>query len=514
MKNIPEDNEREFFRNRFDDFESEPDESVWKKVQTDLFQPASGSVSVNRLWLVFSGLVVAALVLGWWFSESGATATITHNAGNSILQTAKNPVVNQPVAGRQNPSRVRDDSFAERPEMVSQMRVAENSTNTEAKTSSFSESEYDGTGKAAADKMVSENTSIASGIKSVAASLAKETATKSKPATVVGFSKITREARIESDSQRQSKSRLHSQNNLVVVGSLSQPEADRVLATHRHVIISNTYTDSGLSESVVHTLPINQSGNGIFSPLKSRSFLMEENRLLTKSLDFRPVKIIPEIQPHRPKSPRQLSVYASFTHWMNYYAVAPVVTDTVLVDQVQLGNTLASQRSGWQWQAGVMYPISKRLSLRAGVFYYQQKRRITYQAQSLTPASSIVENLNSGEVRITHTYATESRSIESLQQKLGLRLDGLYQLGNFASFRHYVSGGLQGSLVRMNENKTYLNTDVQIGYGLARPLSHRLSFWLEPVFRYSLNNRLDPAGLTRIRPYSFGMQAGLSYQLR
>jgi hypothetical protein len=251
---------------------------------------------------------------------------------------------------------------------------------------------------------------------------------------------------------------------------------------------------------------------GYFGLLQARPFDSQFVSPASKSLVFRPVKI-PQIEPQPQKPPKSWQLYGGFAHWMNYYQVSPVQTDSVLVNQVQLGNALASQRSGWQLQAGAVYPLSERVHLRGGVFYLQQRQRIVYQTQGTSPVSTTIESADANSVQLRRTYREETHAIENRQQQWGVRVDALYQLGRFAAFRHYVAGGGQAGVTRASESGTSWSSGVQVGYGLVRPLGRTVEFWLEPTFRYTLQNPHDPLRVARIRPYAFGIQAGLLWRL-
>mgnify|MGYP002784809753 FL=1 len=116
-------------------------------------------------------------------------------------------------------------------------------------------------------------------------------------------------------------------------------------------------------------------------------------------------------------------------------------------------------------------------------------------------------------VRMLNTYRTETQTTENRQRHIGIRADALYQLGGFAGIRHYAAGGFQAGWVQADERGNGLISSVQIGYGLARPLGRTVEFWIEPTFRYTLQNSYDPLRVTRIRPYAFGIQAGLLWRL-
>lgn len=57
MKNTPDENEKKFFQDRFDSFESEPDDKVWQAIRPQLPTPRPGS------WLIPYGKMAAVTAL-------------------------------------------------------------------------------------------------------------------------------------------------------------------------------------------------------------------------------------------------------------------------------------------------------------------------------------------------------------------------------------------------------------------------------------------------------------------
>lgn len=246
----------------------------------------------------------------------------------------------------------------------------------------------------------------------------------------------------------------------------------------------------------------------VFSKLKYRPLEVTDNKISLINVS------IPKITPKDISPISRWSVYMSYTHSKSYYMVSPVTTDSIWVDQVKLGKSMAAQRTGWQWQAGVEYVYNQRLRLRGGVFYYRQEQQLEYNSKSLYPTSTYVRTDSSTGVTIISTYKKDTYEMKSIQQNIGGRLDVLYQVGILKGFRHYALGGLQGSVYRTNEKVSGFQTHVVIGYGIAHFFGRRLEGWIEPNFRYSLNTSVDPMRYLRVQPYYFGVSAGVQLHLK
>jgi hypothetical protein len=499
MKNKPEDNERKFFQDRFDDFASEPDEAVWKKIAGELPPPAARPFFTRKRLLLAVGVIVVSVSgLVWWLGASHPADPQRNGSVPVVLTPATHSQASAPDGTTETRKTAAPQPQAP-PTHPTAKPTGQHSIRTHADTTTQHSLTMEKDG-------FSGNTIRETLSKPKRHSLDKLTETQPSRTRLITQNKV---------NSLQNRNALPASSNLGTRHpSGNNPSDKAVLAENSPADVRLTQPEP-LNRQTLSTSLARQAGkNSILENLKSRSVLVHETNVPVKSLVFHPLVWKPNIEPQKQRAPKLWRAYAGFTHWMNYYAVTPVTTDSVLVNQVELGKTLASQRSGWQGQAGVIYPLTERLHLRAGVFYYQQKQQVIYQTQELYPAASTVTPVGTDEVRVKHTYHKESQYIESQQQNAGLRMDLRYQLGKLGTFRQYVSGGGQVALMWFNENSSQLRTDVQIGYGLARPLSRRLECWLEPTFRYSLNNRLDPARYTRIRPYYFGISAGVNVSLR
>ncbi len=484
MKNKPEDNERNFFQNRFDDFASEPSDAVWSQIANELPQPTVRSRFLRKRWLLAAALVVSTGTLGWWAMH---TPEAVSDAQTRHVQTAT-------TSGKPPVEETPDHTTASKTTTTHEPAPSD-----EVQNSIFL--------KHKTQPLVSANVETNPSRRRLAA-----LDSVNRPDFPTSDKELANALMPRSEKGK------HAQQSIVLrqdetFAETTEPRSEKYSPTAQESFNETPSDFAGLPAS--ETPSVNGwliSENSIFQTLKTRPIVARENPLITKTLVFKPLPLKPLIQPQKAKTPRHVSIYASFTHWMNYYAVTPVITDSVFVNQVDVGKPLSAQRSGWQWQAGIVYPLRERLSLRVGVFYYRQTQQVSYQTQSLYPETSVVTPNGASEVKVSHKYHTSSETLVNQQQNMGLRADALYQLGRLGAFHQYASGGLQSALIRFNEQSAAINTDIQVGYGVARPLSRQVAIWIEPTFRYSLNNRLDASRYTRIRPYYFGLSAGMNFQ--
>lgn len=497
MKNTPEDSEKQFFRNRFDDFASEPDEKVWKNIRTRLPKPAGRYrlVAVAALLL----LAVAALLV-WQTGSHENTETapgkIQQGSRKTRPDTEKRPV--ETVGQTENttvgqsggqtavhPPANNDGlqgNFALKPE-EKQTETGDAQPDTSMivrKTSELPEK--------------SGNTRVTTARNNLGGRSHNSIHTNKKQPTDTQKTKPEK-------TGKYLKHTANSEPDSVFANRFGEgkPENRNNTRTGRVTAAKNTRASHWANEPL-QTLAGKSIGLAAYEPL-----------LQTREITFHAPPSVPEIvSPEKPK-PWQMQI--GFMPLLNYYNVMPVRTDSILVGNFQLGNAVDARRLGWQVQAGFSRQFSQRISLRMGFVYAQQQQNIVYQTRSSFPVSSVVTSVNDQEIRVLHTYAEQTRQIQNRQQSFGLRLDALYGLHQGALLRHYLVGGIQATGSRINGLGNGTEASIQAGYGVAVTAGRNLSFWAEPTLRYSLRNRFDPSKTARFRTNGAGLQFGMTLKL-
>ncbi|MDJ1500345.1 hypothetical protein [Xanthocytophaga agilis] len=583
MSNKPNDNEKEFFQNRFDDFTSEPDEAVWKNIQKtlghptwqDLFWQNGRLITLNTILVMmfclgrltisdhrlFTGVQEKPVVQSTdpVVSEYTNTSQLKDTGLSDIKKASgystngKNMLADRTIDSDTKIGLPIQDNFENKFTRHQRKRVLRNTDNklsNRVKPATENTIAYtnrlhkgDTINSVTADPV--SNRSLTSNTRKPTKNVVpKKTSDIYSSKETTGNKTLNTNDFIPEDTLsgiivRSEKQLLRNEGHSVLSSAEKQPLI-KGKKDKQFVVSKKLYTSSNKQYSVKGEIKtkILSHGNtrdentGIlnyeYNESADKQFLLSESEHISvlSKLKYRPLEAtdnkislinvsIPKITPKDSKLPiSRWSVYVSYTHSNSYYMVSPVTTDSIWVDQVKLGKSMAAQRMGWQWQAGIEYVYNQRLRLRGGIFYYRQEQQLQYNSKSLYPTSTYVRTDSSTGVTIISTYRKDTYEMKSIQQNVGGRLDVLYQVGMLKGFRHYALGGLQGSIYRTNEKVSGIQTHVLIGYGIAHFFGHRLEGWIEPNFRYSLNTYADPMRYLRIQPYYFGVSAGVQLHLK
>ncbi|MDJ1495421.1 hypothetical protein QNI19_20955 [Cytophagaceae bacterium DM2B3-1] len=578
MSNKPNDNENEFFRSRFDDFTSEPDEAVWKNIQKTLGHPTWQDLFwQNGRLITLNTILVMMLCLG--------RLTISDHRLLTGLQ--EKPVVQSTdpiVSEYTNTSQLKDTGLSDNKKASGystngKNMLADRTIDSDTKTGLPIQDNFEDKFTRHQRKQVLRNTDdkLSNRVKPATENTItypnrlhrdntidyvvsdrygtssviehnKSVGTKEIPNTSFYKGKVKNKTSNANDSavadtlsgtivgsekqllRNEEHSVLSSAEKLTII---KEKEGKQYIVSKKPYITSNKqFTVKGGKKAREVPYGNTRDGNTAilnyeYNKREHKQLLLSESEqisLLSK-LKYRPIETdvnkislisvpIPKITPKDIRPISRWSVYVSYTQSKSYYMVSPVTSDSIWVDQVKLGKSMAAQRTGWQWQTGIEYVYNCRLRLRGGIFYYRQEQQLQYNSKSLYPTSTYVRTDSSTGVTIISTYKKDTYEMKSTQQNIGGRLDVLYQVGILKGFRHYALGGLQGSVYRTNEKVSGIQTHVLIGYGIAHFFGRRLEGWIEPNFRYSLNTSADPMRYLRVQPYYFGVSAGVQLHLK
>lgn len=225
------------------------------------------------------------------------------------------------------------------------------------------------------------------------------------------------------------------------------------------------------------------------------------------------VALPPVMIPKTPTVKRQRPVlYGSVMPLYTYQRINPVQDDAVWVKSVTTQKTLSTQRAGVRLQAGVEWPLGRRMALRTSLAYNQLTQQLTYALPSTQPDSVVVERINAQTIRLTPYYNDQRVSTRTNWHYVGIGTELVWQLGKLGGWQHYLTTGASAG--------TYLNGKsfmpngplsgfVQGSYGLERPITRTLWLRVAPTVQYGLSTVSDETGLFHVRPYTYGLTIGL-----
>ncbi|WP_138991048.1 hypothetical protein [Larkinella sp. C7] len=219
----------------------------------------------------------------------------------------------------------------------------------------------------------------------------------------------------------------------------------------------------------------------------------------------------PDIEPG--KMAARPSFFASVMPLYTFREVTPVRQDEIVMEKIRPSTSL-SARTGLRVQAGAEWPLSRRLSLRVGAVYQKLQQEMTYSARALRSDSTKVEWVDQQTIKLTPLYKSVEHRVKTTWQYVALSAEGRWQLnpGQMTGLRHSMAiGGSLGYLVSGRSSQRW-QPFLQASYGIERQLTEKLRLQVEPGIVYNLNAISDNSRCFSVRPYSYGLVVGLHWQ--
>ncbi|MGA0557584.1 hypothetical protein ACO2Q8_13090 [Larkinella sp. VNQ87] len=191
--------------------------------------------------------------------------------------------------------------------------------------------------------------------------------------------------------------------------------------------------------------------------------------------------------------------------------LTPARQDEIVMEEIRPATSL-SARTGWRMQVGAEWPVSQRFGIRVGVAYQQVQQQMTYKARALRSDSTKIEWVDGQTVKLTPLYKSEERQVNNTWRYVALSAEGRWQLNRRqTAMRHYLTaGGSLGYLVQGQSAQRW-QPFLQASYGIERRLTNQLSLQVEPGLVYNLMAMSDHSRDFSVRPYSYGLVVGLRW---
>lgn len=288
----------------------------------------------------------------------------------------------------------------------------------------------------------------------------------------------------------------------------SQPEPiNTVYEPSTEIYAINTFTNStsnliekaDLAGAQLDFNPISLKKNRISAPL---AFLPAVN-LMTNAQK-------PAVE--RENRTARPSFFASVMPLYTFKAVTPSRQDDVVMEKIRPANSLAS-RTGWRIQTGAEWSLSRTFSLRVGAVYQQLQQQLTYTARALRSDSSKIEWVDNQTIKLTPLYKSQECRVNTTWQYVAVSAEGRLRLNpGQIGMRHYLSaGGSLGYLISGHSQQNW-QPFLQASYGIERRLTNQLRLQIEPGIVYNLSEMSDKSQNFSVRPYSYGLIVGLRWQ--
>ncbi len=447
------------FKDRFADFESEPDTQLWQKIEPKL---PLDSTRKFPYWQT-SAVVILLLLAGLWiYTEKGDDDVLTKS---NKFQT-KN--LNQKT-----------------PNLNPLLSVSPQTT---PKTNTLLLSVKTQTTKVGTQTTTRDNYSLIT-----------------NPNTTIETSTVSLN---EKEKNNSNKLNLFSVNN-------SNEKQERL---NNNSVVSSVFSpllpvSSQTSESEINDVKLSVKtqattresisilNKNVLITLDSKNYSLLKNYFKTPKLKF----VIAPKKDDYFKERKPLEIYASVMPLLNYYTITPNGNDANYVHSIAVNND--ENRLGFYTQAGAIFTLSDRFKLRTGLTFTKTNHSINYQIRtdSLIVQPSDKQGVDVSFEELKKTYSQSANY-------LGTKIEVQYIFLEGEALTHYLNVGLEGAY-RLNGGKQF-NGFANFAYGVTRRIGDNSYLFIEPTFSYSLNQQSDNNSFLLVKPNKIGFNIGVNFKIK
>ncbi len=205
--------------------------------------------------------------------------------------------------------------------------------------------------------------------------------------------------------------------------------------------------------------------------------------------------------------PSRWELWVTANPMLLYQRVAPDASDAVQVTSLNR-TTFSRDRLGFQASAGGLYQLTPRLALKFGVYYRYTRDQWTYDYHNNVTDSFDIVRIDENTVEATPVYEEQRGTISETSHRVGALAGVLYRLSG-QRFGNILSAELQAQ--SLTEQPAWY---AHVSYVAERKLGRRWSVHAGPSFLWNFSGPGSRSEHFVLKPYGFGVQAGVSYQLQ
>ena len=261
---------------------------------------------------------------------------------------------------------------------------------------------------------------------------------------------------------------------------------------------SNIFDSKSVS---INSSPSVVAGKVNLSILDKKSYALLTNHFKTAKLKFVTVQ---KEEPYF-KERKTLEFYASAMPLLNYYTITPNGNDANFVHNISVNDD--GDRVGFYTQAGLVFTLSDRFKLRTGLTFTKTNHSISYRVRT---DSLVVQPADNKGVDIS--FADLNKTYSQAANYLGTKIEVQYAFLQGEALTHYVSIGGEAAY-RLNGNHE-LNGFANFAYGITRQIGDNAYIFIEPTFSYSLNQQSDNNSLLLVKPNKIGFNIGVNFKIK
>jgi hypothetical protein len=232
-----------------------------------------------------------------------------------------------------------------------------------------------------------------------------------------------------------------------------------------------------------------------------------------KNIQSSSVKIKEEVKKVRSGNYR---IYSLVMPTFGYQQIKPVTTDDIFIHSIKKISAFSTKRLGIRAEAGLEKEVSERLTLSAGLFYYQRKQTIAYEYT----ASEQFTVTNTGGDSLKYDVQQPLMSSQFEYEVKNIGLTAGFAIGFHGNrFGQRVGMALElhrslssTSVEQPSDPRFYLFSNIY--YRVSYKLSERFDAIVQPTFNYALQLDQRIAAPFYVKPYGLGLNVGVYYYLR
>lgn len=267
----------------------------------------------------------------------------------------------------------------------------------------------------------------------------------------------------------------------------------------------NDFTNSG---NIFESKDVVYNGSQIVNERKQELSIINGKSYGLLTNHFKTVKIklvtVPKEEVYF-KEKKPLEFYASAMPLLNYYTITPNGNDANFVHNISVNDD--GDRVGFYTQAGLVFTLSDRLKLRTGLTFTKTNHSISYRVRT---DSLIVQSPDNQGVDVS--FADLNKTYSQTANYLGTKIELQYVFLRGEALTHYVSVGGEGAY-RINGNNE-VNGFANFAYGVTRQIGDNAYLFIEPTFSYSLNHQSDNSSLLLVKPNKIGFNIGVNFKIK
>ncbi len=462
----------DIFRDRFADFEAEPSEILWNKIEPQL------PVNPTRRFPYWQ---ISAVILGLFLGGIYFTRNIENESLSYLTQLNKESI---PLKSTPHLSKSKTDKGEI--SYLSDLITDNESLHSKGRIQYVPKSVSKKDEQTIIKTEVIDNQTNKYFTKTVHEKILRQKITDGNP-SIITLNNIPKNPLNPSNSEQS--------NPIITTNSIFEPN-NKNLATFQNS--SNTFESKSVPSNNSQNVS-ERKMNLSFLDLKSYGLLA--NYFKTAKIKF--VKVPKEEVYFKEKKP--LEFYISAMPLLNYYTITPNGNDANYVHNISVNDD--GDRVGFYTQAGLVFTLSDKLKLRTGLTFTKTNHSISYRVRT---DSLVVQPADNKGIDIS--FADLNKTYSQSANYLGTKIELQYIFLRGEALTHYVSVGGEAAY-RLNGNHE-LNGFANFAYGITRQIGDNAYLFIEPTFSYSLNQQSDNSSLLLVKPNKIGFNIGVNFKIK